>query len=95
MRRAATGGTAARLRGLPVRAGAKTGSSEDPASPNGKPDSWFTAVAPLDRPQIVVTSFVRGGGHGATTSGPVAEAILRYFFAHREAILANVPMASR
>jgi cell division protein FtsI/penicillin-binding protein 2/cell division protein FtsW (lipid II flippase) len=95
MRLAATSGTAARLRDLPVRAGAKTGSSEDPASPNGKPDSWFTAVAPLDRPQIVVISFVRGGGHGATTSGPVADAILRYFFAHREAILANVPTVSR
>jgi cell division protein FtsI/penicillin-binding protein 2 len=95
MRLAASSGTAARLSGLPVPVGAKTGSSEDPASPNGKPDSWFTAVAPLDHPQIVVTSFVRGGGHGATTSGPVAEAMLRYFLAHRAAILANVPAARR
>jgi hypothetical protein len=38
---------------------------------------------------------VRGGGHGATTSGPVAEAILRYFLTHRAGILANVSTASR
>jgi len=89
MRQAAAYGTAARLRTLPVQAGGKTGSAEDPASPNGQPDSWFTAVAPLDRPLVVATSFVRGGGMGARTSGPVVAESLRYFLAHQARILAT------
>ncbi|HET8604364.1 MAG TPA: FtsW/RodA/SpoVE family cell cycle protein, partial [Marmoricola sp.] len=66
---AATSGTASILTALPVRAGAKTGSAEDPSAPNGAPDSWFTAAAPLRHPRMVATSFVRGGGHGVSTSG--------------------------
>jgi cell division protein FtsI/penicillin-binding protein 2/cell division protein FtsW (lipid II flippase) len=89
MRAAVTGGTAAKLRDLAVPAGGKTGSSEDPASPNGRPDSWFTAVAPIDNPEVVVTVFVRGGGFGSMTSGPVAKAILDHYYAHRAAILAT------
>jgi len=85
MRAAVTGGTAAKLRDLAVPAGGKTGSSEDPASPNGRPDSWFTAVAPIGKPEVVVTVFVRGGGFGSTTSGPVAKAVLDHYFAHRPA----------
>ncbi|MGZ4596035.1 MAG: FtsW/RodA/SpoVE family cell cycle protein [Actinomycetes bacterium] len=89
MRAAVTGGTAALLRNLPVTALGKTGSAEDSNASNGKPNSWFTAAAPQHHPSIVVTSFVRGGGHGATTSGPVVDATMLYFFAHRAAVLAH------
>ena len=92
MKQAATYGTAARLSLLPVQAGGKTGSSEDVASPNGKPDSWYTAAVPLASPQVVATSFVRGGGHGASTSGPVVVTTLQQFFAHRAAIMATPPL---
>ena len=78
---AATSGTASILTALPVTAGAKTGSAQDPSAPNGAPDSWFTAAAPLERPRMVATSFVRGGGHGVSTSGavvlPVMDVLLR------------------
>jgi cell division protein FtsI/penicillin-binding protein 2 len=84
---AATSGTASILNALPVRAGAKTGSAEDPSAPNGAPDSWFTAAAPLHRPTVVATSFVRGGGHGVSTSGAVVLPVLEYFFAHERQIL--------
>lgn len=89
MRLAATSGTAALLSNLPVAAGGKTGSSEDPASPNGKPDSWFTAAAPLKSPEIVVTAFVRGGGHGAPTTGPVVDSTMLYYFAHKAQVRAT------
>jgi cell division protein FtsI/penicillin-binding protein 2 len=87
MQAAATYGTAARLSVLPVQAGGKTGSAEDPNSPNGRPNSWYTAAAPLDDPAVVMTSFVRGGGSGAGTSGPVVAETLQYFFANEQQIL--------
>ncbi|NDL56123.1 cell division protein [Phytoactinopolyspora sp. XMNu-373] len=80
MRAAVTGGTAAQLGVLPVEAGGKTGSAENPASPLDGPDSWFTAVAPLDDPEVVVTVYVRGGGMGSETSGPVARQLLEHYF---------------
>jgi len=86
---AVTSGTASILQVLPVQAGAKTGSAEDPSAPNGAPDSWFTSAAPMHRPAVVATSFVRGGGHGVSTSGQVVLPTLQYFFAHRTAVLAT------
>lgn len=88
---AATSGTASILNALPVQAGAKTGSAEDPSAPNGAPDSWFTAVAPLNHPRMVATSFVRGGGHGVSTSGAVVLPVMQYFFAHEREILSVGP----
>ncbi len=88
---AATSGTASILRVLPVAAGAKTGSAEDPSAPNGATDSWFTADAPLRSPRIVATSYVRGGGEGVTTSGRVVLPALQYFFAHERQILSTGP----
>jgi cell division protein FtsI/penicillin-binding protein 2 len=86
---AASSGTASILTALPVKAGAKTGSAQDPSAPNGAPDSWFTAAAPLARPRVVATSFVRGGGHGVSTSGAVVLPVMQYFFAHEREILAT------
>jgi cell division protein FtsI/penicillin-binding protein 2 len=92
---AATSGTASILTALPVKAGAKTGSSEDPSAPNGAPDSWFTAAAPFRHPQMVATSFVRGGGHGVSTSGVVVLPVMQYFFAHEQEILRVGPPAAK
>jgi cell division protein FtsI/penicillin-binding protein 2 len=84
--RAVREGTATGLRALPFPAGAKTGTAEDPSAPGGGPDAWFTAVAPLDNPDIVVTVFVRGGGEGAWTAQPAALRVLQYYAAHRAQI---------
>jgi cell division protein FtsI/penicillin-binding protein 2 len=92
---AATSGTASILAALPVRAGAKTGSAQDPSAPHGQPDSWFTATAPLGRPRMVATSFVRGGGHGVSTSGAVVLPVMQYFLAHERQILRSGPPAGR
>lgn len=92
---AATSGTAGILTALPVTAGAKTGSAQDSSAPNGAPDSWFTAAAPLDRPRMVATSFVRGGGHGVSTSGAVVLPTMDYFFAHERQIMRVGPAGRR
>ncbi len=69
MRASATAGTAGQLATLPVTAGAKTGTAEDPSAPGGL-NAWFSAVVPFESPEIVVTALVRGGGFGSATSGP-------------------------
>lgn len=80
MRASASAGTAGQLADLPVQAGAKTGTAEDPSAPGEGLNAWFSAVAPLDAPEIVVSVLVRGGGFGSATAGPVVERLLRWYF---------------
>ena len=80
MRASAAAGTAGQLADLPVPAGAKTGTAEDPSAPGEGLNAWFSAVAPFDAPEIVVTALVRGGGSGSATSGPVVKKILEHYF---------------
>ncbi|MER3430774.1 MAG: hypothetical protein C4324_06965 [Blastocatellia bacterium] len=39
-------------------------------------DSWFIAIAPLEKPQIAIAVVVEGGGFGARTAAPVAANII-------------------
>lgn len=81
----ASAGTAGQLAELGVPIAAKTGTAQDPSSPNGDTHAWFSAVAPLGAPDgIVVTVFVRGGGYGSATSGPVVKTILEHYLRQRE-----------
>ncbi|HUY97479.1 MAG TPA: FtsW/RodA/SpoVE family cell cycle protein [Verrucomicrobiae bacterium] len=94
LRLAVTQGTASMLHGLGVDAGGKTGTAQDPAAPHGGPDAWFTAVAPMRNPQVVVTVMVHGGGEGYYASQPATREILQYFFHHERQILATTPSPS-
>jgi cell division protein FtsI/penicillin-binding protein 2 len=94
LRLAVVEGTGSQLRDLPVAAGGKTGTAEDPAAPGGAPDAWFTGVMPADRPEVAVTVMVRGGGEGFDTAEPAAAAILRYYLAHRADIVDAKPTPS-
>ncbi|HLH68034.1 MAG TPA: FtsW/RodA/SpoVE family cell cycle protein [Candidatus Dormibacteraeota bacterium] len=91
MLEAATSGTAAGLGPLPMPVGAKTGSAEDPGAPGTHVDAWYTAAAPLDHPEVVVTAFIRGGGEGNLTALPVVRDVLRYYFANRDHIQSSLP----
>lgn len=84
-------GTGTLLRDLNLDAGSKTGTAEDPSTPSHGPDAWFTVAAPMADPQVVVTVMVRGGGEGFFTAEPVARAVLAYWAAHRDSILATSP----
>ncbi|MGH3516188.1 MAG: FtsW/RodA/SpoVE family cell cycle protein [Haloechinothrix sp.] len=79
----AEAGTGGQLAELPVTIGTKTGTAQDPSSPNGETHAWFSAVAPFDKPGVVVSVFVRGGGYGSATSGPVVKEILEHYLANR------------
>ncbi|AWK76765.1 cell division protein (plasmid) [Rhodococcus oxybenzonivorans] len=83
MRASAAAGTAGQLADLPVPAGAKTGTAEDPSAPGEGLNAWFSAVAPLDDPEIVVSVLVRGGGFGSATAGPVVKKLLERYLAQR------------
>ncbi|AEF40103.1 FtsW/RodA/SpoVE family cell cycle protein [Hoyosella subflava] len=79
MRAAVTGGTAGQLADLPISSAAKTGTAEDPSAPGKGTNAWFSAVAPYEEPEIVVTAFVRGGGFGSAASGPVVKDLLQFY----------------
>lgn len=80
MRASFQAGTGASLATLPITGMTKTGTAQDP---NGGTNAWFSALVPAEKPQLVVTSFVRGGGYGSAVSGPVVKAILEHWLDHR------------
>lgn len=45
--------------------------------------AWYTAYAPFDHPQIVVTVLVEHGGHGGSVAAPIARNVMRKFFQDR------------
>lgn len=91
LRLAATQGTASMLNSLNIDAGGKTGTAQDPTAPHGGPDAWFTAMAPMSDPQVVVSMLVRGGGQGYYTDQPAVTQLLRYYAGHRQQITAGPP----
>ncbi len=93
MRSAVTRGTAVRANLAGVDVAAKTGTAEyyGPRVNGHLPThAWFTAFAPYENPQIVVTVFVAGGGEGSEVAAPAAADILRAYFQ----MPADSPLAS-
>jgi len=61
----------------------KTGTAEYGVAVDGRyrqSHAWFTAFAPYDDPEIVVTVLIPAGGEGAVVSTPVADAVLAAYF---------------
>jgi len=44
--------------------------------------AWFTSYAPVSNPQFVVSIIVEHGGHGGSTSAPIAAEIYKWLFNH-------------
>jgi penicillin-binding protein 2 len=42
--------------------------------------AWFTAYAPYDEPEVVVTVFLKEGGEGSSYAVPIADKVLRSYF---------------
>lgn len=78
MRQTVLAGSAQYLKDLPVEAAGKTGTAQTTI---GKPNnSWFTAFAPYNNPEIVLVILVEGGGEGSSIAVPVAKEVLRWYF---------------
>jgi penicillin-binding protein 2 len=83
MRLGVTSGTSVNANLADVSVAGKTGTAEyyGPTINGHLPThAWFTAFAPYENPQIVVTVFVFGGGEGSGTAAPAAADILRAYF---------------
>lgn len=74
MRDTITYGSGRALASFPVPVAGKTGTAQ---WRNDKPNqAWFTAFAPFDTPEVVVTVLVEEGGEGSSVAVPVARDVL-------------------
>lgn len=86
-------GTARRtMSHLPIVVAGKTGTSQVVSIPQGekkrmkesqldyysRSHAWLTTYAPFKNPKYVVTVLVEHGGHGGSTSGPIASEIYKW-----------------
>ncbi|MBI4185847.1 penicillin-binding protein 2 [Candidatus Berkelbacteria bacterium] len=79
MRQAVTDGSARRLQSVPVPVAGKTGTAQ--FGSEEKTHAWFTGYAPADHPELVITILIDGGGHGDQVAVPVAEEVLKSYYA--------------
>ncbi|OGC82351.1 MAG: penicillin-binding protein 2 [Candidatus Abawacabacteria bacterium RBG_16_42_10] len=70
-------GTAKSLQSLPFKVAGKTGTAQ--FNNNQDIHAWFTAYAPFDNPEIVVTVMLEGGGEGSQIAVPIAKQILSWW----------------
>lgn len=82
MERAVTEGTGRRGAVPGVRVGGKTGTAQ---RPDGLPDLWFIAFAPIDEPRIAVAVLVESGGFvgesasGGSVAAPIAAQVIKAY----------------
>lgn len=74
-------GQVGQIRGVEVAG--KTGSAENP---HGQAHSWFTAFAPADDPQVVVTAVVENAGAGSEVAGPIVREVMAHLLGRQGAI---------
>ncbi len=83
MRQTVTAGTAKPLESLPITSAGKTGTSQFDGSDPSRTHAWFTAYAPYEHPQIVVTVLVEAGGEGNAVAEPVVKDVLLWWATNR------------
>jgi len=83
MRQTVTAGTAKPLNSLPITSAGKTGTSQFDGSNPNRTHAWFTAYAPYESPQIVITVLVEAGGEGNAVAEPVVKDALEWWAKNR------------
>ncbi len=77
MRECVQYGSCRSLLSLPFNVAGKTGTAQ--WSSTHDTHAWFTAFAPTDHPQVVVTVLVEEGGEGSSVSVPIAHEFLSWW----------------
>jgi penicillin-binding protein 2 len=83
MRQTVTAGTAKPLNSLPITSAGKTGTSQFDGADPTRTHAWFTAYAPYEDPQIVITVLVEAGGEGNAVAEPVVQDALKWWAQNR------------
>lgn len=83
MRQTVTSGTAKPLNTLSITSAGKTGTSQFDGSNPNRTHAWFTAYAPYENPQIVITVLVEAGGEGNAVAEPVVKNALDWWAKNR------------
>jgi penicillin-binding protein 2 len=74
------GGTAYASRLQNVNMSGKTGTAQSTSAGLGKGDhAWFVAFAPHENPTLAMAVLVEYGGHGASTSAPIAKIVTQSY----------------
>jgi penicillin-binding protein 2 len=81
LRQAVTAGSSRALADLPFTSAGKTGTAQ--FGNENKTHAWFTAFAPYENPEIVITVIVEGGGQGNELALPIAKQALQWWFSHK------------
>lgn len=64
-----------------ITVGCKTGTAETVQGKN--PHAWFTAFAPFQNPEVVITVLVEYGGEGSSVAAPIAKKVLEEYFRNK------------
>ncbi len=83
MRETVLSGSGRQLLSLPITSAGKTGTSQFDGSDPKKTHAWFTAYAPFENPEIVITVLVEAGGEGHAAAVPVAKHALEWWAKNR------------
>ncbi|GAC1412287.1 MAG: penicillin-binding protein 2 [Candidatus Doudnabacteria bacterium] len=86
MRQTVTSGTARSLNTLSITAAGKTGTAQFDAADPKATHAWFTAFAPYENPQIVITVLIEAGGEGSSAASPVVKDTLKWWADNRNSI---------
>jgi penicillin-binding protein 2 len=76
-------GSGRSLASLPITAAGKTGTSQFDGSDPSRTHAWYTAYAPYEDPQIVITVLVEAGGEGHAASVPIVKNALDWWAKNR------------
>jgi len=76
-------GSGRQLNTLPITSAGKTGTSQFDGSDPKKTHAWFTAYAPFEDPEIVITVLVEAGGEGSSVAVPVVKQALQWWADNR------------
>jgi len=78
MRQTVTAGSARSLLSLPVSSAGKTGTAQWSSLRDNH--AWFTAFAPYENPELVITVLVEEGKEGSEVAVPIAREIMAWYF---------------
>lgn len=76
-------GSGRQLASLPITAAGKTGTSQFDGSDPKRTHAWYTAYAPYEDPEIVITVLVEAGGEGHAAAVPIVKNALQWWAENR------------